>query len=155
MTPEQLRVRAFKFIETARSIVAGDPDYASHTVGYALEFVLKARFCSKVGLAAFPDDRKEAKRLQVAHALTHDFDALLKLTDDEGISRARTPNVEWSVAFEWGVEGRYTPVGHRSIEQASAQIVATEEVCEELCRYEAMDRLQKVEVEASAERGPF
>jgi len=68
VTPEQLRTRAFENIETARAILHTDPDHASYTVGYALEYVLTARFCSKVGLTNFPDDRREAQRLQVLHA---------------------------------------------------------------------------------------
>jgi hypothetical protein len=155
MTPEQMRVRAFKNIESAKALLESDPDLASYTVGYALEYVLKARFCSKVGLVAFPVDLKDAKRLQVAHAFTHNLDTLLRLTDDEGVSRGTEADVDWAAAADWGVERRYTPVGDRSADQAAKQIAATERVCIKLCLYEVIDRLQRVEVEAARERGPF
>jgi len=155
MTPEQLRVRAFKSIETAKLIVENDPGQASYTVGYALEYVLKARFCSKVGLASFPDDRQEAKRLQVLHAFSHDLDHLLKLTDDQGITGGGMRNVDWSVASDWGVERRYEPVGSRIVDSVRFQIVETEKVCIELCQYELLDRLRTLEIEISSERGPF
>ena len=155
MTPEELRERAFKDIETAKVILAADPDRASYLVGYALEFVLKARFCTKVGLGDFPDDRKEAKRLQIAHAFTHDLDDLLKLTDRERITRGGMVNVDWAAASDWGVERRYTPVGNRSVEQVSTQIAETEKVCVLLCHYEILERLLRIEDDLTRTRGPF
>jgi hypothetical protein len=64
-------------------------------------------------------------------------------------------NVDWSVASDWGVERRYTPVGGRSVEQVTAQIRETEKVCTELCHYEVLERLREIEIAASRERGPF
>ncbi len=135
MTKDQLIERAIKSIESARLLLDSDPDLASYTVGYALECALKARFCTKTKLASFPSDRSAAKRLQVAHAFVHDLDQLLRLTDDEHIAKENYPSVDWSVAADWSVERRYSPVGTRSTEQAQAQIEETEAAVLSLCEY--------------------
>jgi hypothetical protein len=53
----------------------------------------------------FPDARREARKLQVDHAFTHDLDELLRLTDDEAIAKDQFPLVDWSVAADWTVAG--------------------------------------------------
>lgn len=156
MTPFELRVRAFKNIESAKALLQSDPDYASYTVGYALEYVLKSRFCSKFGLKSFPDDRKEARKLQVDQAFTHNLDDLLRLTDGESVkSGGMVSHVDWAVAADWGVDRRYTPVGSLDIEFVTKQIDETEKVCIRLCEYELLEQLQKLEISLSQEHGPF
>ena len=79
MTPEQLRARTWKNIESSRKLLDSDADYAAQTVGYAVEYALKARFCTRRGWPDFPDTLKQAKQRGSPERLfTHDLETLLK-----------------------------------------------------------------------------
>ena len=108
-----------------------------------------------LGLATFPEDRREAKRLQIDNAFTHDLERLLTLTDQERIIRSEVPEVDFDAAFDWEVERRYTPVGTKSTDEVFKQIEATERVCQKLFLYELIEKLTDIEIEAAEVRGPF
>lgn len=156
MTPEQLRVRAWKNIESARRLLDSDPDYAAQTVGYALEYALKARFCTRRGWLDFPDSREEAKkRGGLERLFTHDLDMLLKYTHDIAIKTSSMHNVNWQRASDWSVDQRYTPIGTLTLEEAKAQIDETEKLLIELAHWEILEKLVQVEIEQAKVRGPF
>lgn len=156
MTPEQLRTRAWKSIESARRLLESDPDYAAQTVGYAAEFALKVRFCTRRGWADFPDSREEAKKRGAPERLfTHDLETLLNYTDDVAIKTSSMHRVNWERASDWSVDQRYTPVGTLTSEQAKAQIDETEKLFIELVLWEILEKLVHVEFEQAAIRGPF
>ena len=156
MTPEQLRARAWKNIESARQLLESDPDYAAQTVGYAAEFALKARFCTRRGWPDFPDSREEVKKRGAPERLfTHDLETLLKYTDDVAVKTSSIHNLNWARASDWSVDQRYTPVGTLTQEQAKAQIDETETLFMELVLWEILEKLVQVEKEQSAARGPF
>jgi hypothetical protein len=156
MTPEQLRARAWKNIDSARRVLDSDPDYAAQTVGYAAELALKARFCTRRGWADFPESREEARNRGAPDRLfTHDLEALLRYTDDVAIKTSSMHNVNWARASDWSVDQRYTPVGTLSQEQAKAQIDETEKLFMELVLWEIVEKLVQVEVEQASIRGPF
>jgi len=156
MTPEQLRARAWKCIESARRLLDSDPDYAAQTVGYAAELALKARFCTRRGWSDFPSNPREAKKRGGPDRLfKHDLDELLKYTDDIAIKTSSMHNVNWPRASDWSVDRRYTPVGTLTQEQAKAQIDETEKLFIELALWETLEKLVQVEIEQAHVRGPF
>jgi len=156
MNPEQLRVRAWKNIESARKVLDSDPDYAAQTVGYAAEFALKARFCTRRGWPDFPDSPKEAKARGAPERLfTHDLEPLLKYTDDIAIKTSSMHNVNWERVSDRSVDQRYTPVGTLTRDQVEAQINETEKLFIELVLWEIIEKLVLVETEQAQRRGPF
>jgi hypothetical protein len=156
MTPQELRERAWKNIESARKLLDSDPDLAAQTVGFAAEYTLKARYCTRNGWSDFPDDRAELKaRGAPAKLFTHDLDELLKFTDDLRIKTTTMHNVGWNRAADWDVERRYQPVGTQSREKVEAQVNETEKLFIELAHWEIVEKLREIEIDQAKQQGPF
>jgi HEPN domain-containing protein len=84
---------------------AGLYDGCVYLCGYVVELALKARICSILGIAEYPEHRR--------HFRTHDFDELKLLSGLEQKITATQPALlqNWSIATEWKPEWRYQPVG--------------------------------------------
>jgi HEPN domain-containing protein len=155
MTPQQLRENALNKIRSAKVLIeANSPDEAANLCGQAVEIVLKARFATRNGLADFPKDVKELKKIS-KDVVTHDLDALLRLAEGEGFNKKSVRHIDWERAMAWDVGQRYDPVGTTSRAAAEAQLVETQTLYVELGLYEYVEKLAQVEQQVSDELGPF
>src|SRR5689334_3330126 len=82
-------------------------DGAVYLCGYAIELALKARICTTLRWAGFPERGNEFRDLQSFK--THDFEALLRLAGRENIRVAHL--ADWSVVVQWNPESRYERPG--------------------------------------------
>jgi HEPN domain-containing protein len=156
MTPKELRQKALSKIKSASILFeAGQYDDASYMVGYAAEYALKARYCTRKGWADFPDDRDEAERRGAGKIITHDLEKLLKLSDSVSIRSGGMNNIDWNRARDWSEQQRYRPDGSVKPEKVEAQIEETAKLCEELALYEIVEKLRNLEIEVSRSCGPF
>jgi hypothetical protein len=106
MTPQEFRAKGWDNIKSARALLdQGHWDNAAYLVGYATEYALKARLCTRRGWAEFPENRKEATKRGVPNVITHDLDELLKLSDAVRITTASLHNIDWPRVVDWSAEG--------------------------------------------------
>jgi HEPN domain-containing protein len=155
MKPKELREKARQQIAGAQVLFqAGQFDMASYEVGYAAEFALKARYCTRNGLSDFPTDTAGMKRLGVMALKTHDLDKLLELSDDIRILRLAMRSIDWSRVSNWSPEQRYSPIGIKTRGEVEQQISETRVLINQLDLYEIIRRLIPLQRELSAEMGP-
>jgi hypothetical protein len=156
MTPRELRERAVVNVENARTLFDQQQyDNASYLAGYAVELVLKARFCTRRGWADFPDSRAEAKQRGAPDDVTHDLEKLLMLSDGVCLKASSMQKIDWARATDWSSEQRYNAVGSVTREHAEAQIAETKKLVIEMVLFEIVERLVVVEPKVSEEMGPF
>lgn len=144
MTPSQLRVRAYKNLESAKLLLPTDPDNASNLLGQAVELALKARYCTRRGLGDFPETLQALRAAGIGEIATHDLDQLLTLA--RGVFIVKTGNVNWNNASDWHVGQRYHPVGSVVRSTAQAQFDETWSVLDSLSLYELLESLMRVRV---------
>lgn len=150
MTPFQLRVRASKNIESAIGLLkAGDPDNACHLAGQAVELALKARYCTRRGIADFPDNLPAIRAANLQEAAIHNLDTLLTLA--KGIEIPKYAGIDWMRVCEWEVVQRYDPVGTITNEQAASRVEESSAVVDYLSLHELLERLSKVRAELHTE----
>lgn len=143
-------------IKDARTLFdQGKYDNASYLAGYAVELVLKARFCTRRDWADFPDDRADARQRGVPDVVTHDLERLLTLSDSVSLQASSMNNINWARATDWSSEQRYEAVGSITREHAEAQIEETKKLVVEMVLYEIVGKLVAVERKVSEEMGPF
>lgn len=157
MTPKELRQKAWSNIESAASLFeTGKFDDASYLVGYAAEYLLKARYCTRKGWTDFPGNRTEAKnRGAPDKLLSHDLDKLLTLSEDIAIKTTSMHNIDWVLVSDWTSEQRYKPLGATSEQKAAAQITEIQHLYDELALYEILEKIRPIEIKLSEEKGPF
>ncbi len=116
-TARELRDLARLRLREAEALyAAGLYDGAAYLCGYSVEFALKARICTLLGLTDYPPPG-ELKR---AYAI-HDCDQLRLLAGLKNTMTLGSPRLlsNWSVATRWKVEDRYNPKG--SVPQKDAR----------------------------------
>lgn len=156
MTPQQLRQRADRNIRSARSLLDSDPDHAAELAAFAVEFALKARYCTRHGVSNFPSDHAQAKKLGLPKMLlSHDLEELLKLSDDCSIKTTNMHRIDWHKATDWDPDKRYTPVGTMSRSDVEQQVNETAKLFFEFVLWEIVEKLLAVEIAESQEWGPF
>jgi hypothetical protein len=153
MTPTDLRLRARKYVSTARSLVEADPDVASNLVGQAAELALKARYCRRKGWLDFPPDVAGIKARGGKEIITHELDELLRLSDSVRI--ARSTLLDWDRICDWSVHQRYDPIGTTSVQDATAKIDATAGLLEALDVHEVVESLMPYSKDLQRSFGPF
>jgi HEPN domain-containing protein len=145
MTPKELREKAREQVDSARVLFqAGQFDIASYNVGYAAEFALKARYCTRNGLGDFPTDKASMKQLGVLKLKTHDLDDLLKLSEDIRILPSAMRGIDWDRVTDWSPEQRYSPIGNKTPTDVEQQIRETEALRNQLDLFEITRRLLSV-----------
>jgi HEPN domain-containing protein len=156
MTPQELRQNAWTKVKSARSLLAaGSLDDAAYLAGYAVELVLKARYCTRAGWADFPSDAAEIRRIGGKEVLTHDLERLLTLAEGTSLAPNTLHHIDWNQALDWDVEQRYRPVGSLTKENVEAQIRETEKLFLEMVLYEIVEKAHAVEIEIENDVGPF
>ncbi len=93
---------------------AGRYEGSVYLCGYAIELALKARICSYLGWALFPDDITSMK--------THSLEMLLRFTGLESSKNAFSD--EWNLISTWTPEMRYDAEISFSMADAEARIGA-------------------------------
>jgi HEPN domain len=155
-TPQELRTNARSKLQSAEALLAlGDFDNASYLAGYAVEFSLKARYCTRKGLSHFPKDFKEAKSKGIGHLFIHDLEKLLTLSEGQRIPKMSMKNIDWAAAMDWSEQKRYSPIGTATQEVVVAQIAETRKLITELTLFEVVEKLAVVEKSVSSEKGRF
>jgi hypothetical protein len=115
---DELRALAeLRLQEAVARFGAGFYDGSVYLCGYVVELALKARICTVLGVADYPDsEMPQAFKI-------HNFDHLLLLSGLRGELNAgnavRLTN--WSTATDWKPEWRYRKAG--SVDQPKAQEV--------------------------------
>jgi HEPN domain-containing protein len=94
-------------------------DGAVYLCGYAVESALKARICTTLDWAQFPQTNKEFEGLLSLR--THDLDVLLRLS---GVERKIKGSLlaQWSVVQNWRPEKRYSSIGTATRRDATDMI---------------------------------
>jgi hypothetical protein len=140
VSPDQLRERAWKSIETASRLLEHDTDAAAREVAFAGECILKARYCTKNRKPEYPGNREARKALGFPEQLfKHDLEILLTATNDVNIKTSSYHNIDWSRLTNWQTDFRYVPVDTVPSEQVAAQIEETRKL------YFAVNELDLVE----------
>lgn len=156
LTPQALRANAWSKLQSADALLAsGNFDEASYLAGYVVELSLKARFCTRKGLADFPADRDEAKQRGLNKLLTHDLQDLLTLSDGQVLQKSSMSNIDWDKAMDWSEQQRYAPIGTATHDRVLAQLAETRKLFIELVLFEIVEKMLVVEKEVSAEKGDF
>jgi len=101
---------------------AGRFDGAVYLCGYAVELSLKARACTALSWAEFPETASEFKGYQSFK--THELSILLRLSGQEMVVR-QNHIADWSIVVEWDPESRYEPAGAVNPIDSSEMIRAT------------------------------
>jgi HEPN domain-containing protein len=105
-TKEQLKdLTGLRLAEAEALLAAGLYDGCVYLCGYVVELALKAKICTTLGIAIYPDKRQPFK--------THDFDELKLFAGMEQEISAANPELlkNWSIATEWRPDWRYQPRG--------------------------------------------
>jgi HEPN domain-containing protein len=96
-------------------------DGAQYTCGYAVELALKARLCTALQWAEFPDTNGEFEKLGLKSLKTHNLNVLLRFTRRE--SKIKSILIaEWSDLASWQPELRYKPVGNCTPQDARQMV---------------------------------
>lgn len=162
LAPIDLRRKAVEQIRSAEALLATSPQNAYYIAGYAVEFMLKARFCRKRGLSGLPDDRVTMKQ-ELAKAglspstnlFTHDLNDLLELCGDVRLNSAKFHKVDWDQACSWSEQLRYSRPIDVSREYAQSAIEEIRMVTDELYCYEVIEELLPIERELTSLFGLF
>jgi hypothetical protein len=88
--------------------INGRYDGAIYLCGYAIELALKARICTTLKWAGFPETRGEFENYQSFKI--HKLDVLLHMSGVEDKVKTSYPS-EWAVVAKWSPEMRYRPPG--------------------------------------------
>ena len=156
MTPSDLREKALNTLWSAKKLIEEEYfDNASYLTGYAVEYALKARYCTRNGLNEFPRDKKQAKELGITEIITHDLNNLLKLSNEVRILESSYSNINWEQAKDWTSEQRYQPIGQLTKKKTLAQFDETCKLVRELAIYEFIAEILPLEKELTIEKGPF
>jgi HEPN domain-containing protein len=97
-------------------------DGAVYLCGYAVELAMKARICTVLNWAGFPETTKEFANL--ASFRTHNLAILLRLSGREHRIRSECLT-DWSVVAEWNPESRYRMIGTATKYDARNMIEST------------------------------
>lgn len=162
LTPQHLRENARQNLRDARALLRTSPRNAAYLAGYAVEFVLKARYCGLRRWARFPDSVQELVAWNERDGVemrdklfVHDLEALLRLSDAVELKASTFSCIDWEQACDWSEHIRYQPADSVSIEDAEALIAEAEKVVEELSVIEVLQVLWSLEMELSQRYGPF
>ena len=83
-------------------------DGAIYLCGYAIELALKARICTTLKWAGYPESNKDFK--DYGSFRTHDLDVLLHLSGKEIFIKTNC-FAEWSAVVGWSPSSRYQIIG--------------------------------------------
>jgi HEPN domain len=92
-------------------------DGCAYLCGYAVEVALKARICSMLGVADYPERGSRLREAMKSHVL-EDLGLLAGMAYEFTPGRP-TLLANWSIVTEWRPEWRYDPKG--SYDQAAAE----------------------------------
>lgn len=162
MTPQQLRENARQNLVDARALLPRSPKNAAYLAGYAVEFVLKARYCSLRKWPLFPANVNELiawnKRdgVQMADKLfVHDLEALLRLSETVQLKASAFQRIDWDRACDWSEQIRYQAADSITQSDAEALIAEAEKIVDELAVFEVVESLRSIEVELTRRYGLF
>lgn len=98
---------------------AGCYDGCVYLAGYVVEVSLKAVVCKNLKIQEYPDNGAHKEVFN-----SHNFDRLLLLSGlSKRISATNRRNQKlfknWSILTQWKPEGRYTPIGTYSVNNAT------------------------------------
>ena len=156
LTPSQLRELSAKNLERARrSLAAKDPDHAAYEAGHAVELALKARYCTFMQWADFPNDDKDRKARGGPDCVHHhDLQRLLRVSPNSW-HIPHFANVQWDIVSDWDNQDRYKGIGHKIQEQAQTMLEESSQLIYELRKFDTAEALVLVEHAVSAQLGPF
>lgn len=130
--------------------------------GYALEFVLKARYCTLRGWSSFPSGPGELKEWNQRDGVVmkdklfvHDLDALLRLSDSVHLTKSSFKHIDWKRACDWSEQLRYMPTGSVTPAEAEEHLVEVEKAVNELLQYEVVMALWRIERDLTERYGLF
>lgn len=162
LTPLQLRENARQNLADARALLPSSPRNAAYLAGYAVEFMLKARYCVLRKWPRFPSSAQELigwnKRDGVAmqdKLFIHDLETLLRLSDMVYLKSSSFHRIDWTRATDWSEQLRYEPAGTISTDEAEELISEIEKLVSELNVFEVLQSLWATEIDLSAQYGPF
>lgn len=162
MTPQQLRENARQFLIDARQLLPTSPKNAAYLAGYAVEFVLKARYCSLRKWPRFPAGGGELKEWNERDGVkmrdklfVHDLDTLLRLSEAVQLKTSNFHRIDWDRACDWSEQIRYDPTDSVTLADAEALITEAEKVVSELIIFEILLVLLTIEIDLSRRFGPF
>ena len=138
------------------------PKSAKYMAGYALEFVLKARYCTLRGWSSFPSGTGELKEwnrrdgvVMQDNLFVHDLDALLRLSDSVHLTRSSFNHIDWKRACDWSEQLRYTAPDSVTPAEAEAHLGEVEKAVAELHQYEVVMALWRIERDLTERYGLF
>jgi len=162
MTPQQLRENARQHVADARTLLPTSPKNAAYLAGYAVEFMLKARYCTLRGWPRFPTSVGELKAWNARDGVTtqdrlfvHDLNELLRLSDTVGLRQTAFHHIDWGRACDWSEQLRYEPLGTVAQDDAAALIAEADNVVRELTTFEVLHGLLAIELELTRRFGLF
>jgi HEPN domain-containing protein len=162
MTPQQLRENARQFLSDAKALLATSPKNAAYLAGYAVEFVLKARYCRLRKWDRFPDTPAQLKEWNARDGFpmtdklfVHDLQALLRLSEAVELKTGNFHRIDWDRASDWSEKIRYDPVESVTHADAEKKIEEIEKFVEDLIVFEIVQTLCSIEIELSRRFGLF
>ncbi len=162
MTPQQFREKARQNLADARALLPTSAENAAYLAGYAVEFVLKARYCSLRKWPQFPVNVSELKKWNERDGVemkdklfVHDLEALLRLSDTVQLKTLSFQRIDWDRACDWSEQIRYQPVASIAYADAEALITEVEKVVNELIIFEVLQVLCSIEIDLSLRYGLF
>jgi hypothetical protein len=151
---KELRDRAWKDIESARHLLASDPDRAAYLAGYAIELLLKGKYADAQSWTDYPD-LAEIRKRGGKQLIQHDLDELVSLAKAEGLRTGGMLDINWDVIRNWNVSQRYTPVGTLRSVDVEIQLQETEKAYHQIVDYMVLDKLVLIETTLTGEYGLF
>lgn len=162
LTPEALRRNAVQQLTDAQALLGSSPRNAAYLAGYAIEFMLKARYCALRGWATFPATVAELKSrnaqegvVMTGRLFVHDLDELLRLSKTDALKPHSFHRIDWERACDWSEEIRYLPDHAVTREEAAELIAEVQKVVEELMCFEIVNHLLAIERELTDRFGLF
>jgi hypothetical protein len=125
LTRSDLRRIARTRLQDAEVLFRGQRyDGAVYMCGYAIELYLKARICTTLHWAGFPETKGEFQDL--LSLKTHKLEILLRLSGRESV---RTKLLaDWSIVVQWEPESRYSLPGTIKEPEAKSMIESTRKI---------------------------
>ena len=146
----------------AEVLLPTSPRNAAYLAGYAIEFMLKARYCVLRGWETFPASTVELKARNARDGIVmperlfvHDLDDLLRLSNNHSLRPSSFHRIDWNRACDWTEEIRYRPSDAVSLEDATSLIAEVRKVVEELFCFEVVAHLLRIEIALSNRFGLF
>ena len=148
-TPSHIRKRSWQTLLSARLLMERDDvDNAAYLAGWSVELLLKARYCSKMGLKELPNDWQSLKKHKLAD---HNLDNLLTLCEGEAIQRDSLDSIDWASLSSWDNQDRYQPFGTTNPETAVRRMEQADLLFKAFVHYEIVEALEKAEAALAAE----